>query len=181
MSFMQSHNDTMYRMMGWKCVPTHLSYGPRYRQQRRWMQDLLISKEALATYHPMQRRETYILLQGLLDAPNAFVNHVHRYAGFMTGRRTADMRMHRHSAALMIEIVYGHKVTGFDDEYVKIAERASTETIAAGSPGSSVLSLLVDFFPIRMCSSIFLNAILIQGSATLPAVASGFWFQGQDK
>lgn len=48
-----------------------------------------------------------------------------------------------------MEIVYGHRIRGWDDEYVVLAERALNGTVEAGSPGSSILSLLVDFFPIR--------------------------------
>ena len=45
----------------------------------------------------------------------------------------------------MLEITYGVRVTSLDDELVKIAERATVETVLAGSPGS----MLVDFFPVR--------------------------------
>lgn len=47
----------------------------------------------------------------------------------------------------MVEIIYGQRVSGLNDVYVEIAERASTETVEAGSPGASMLSLLMGFFP----------------------------------
>ena len=47
----------------------------------------------------------------------------------------------------MLEITYGVRVTSLDDELVKTVERATVETVLAGSPGS----MLVDFFPI--CAS----------------------------
>ena len=55
----------------------------------------------------------------------------------------------RYTAALIAEIVFGYRISSLNDEYVLLAENASTQTIMSGSPGSSVLSLLVDFFPIR--------------------------------
>ena len=48
----------------------------------------------------------------------------------------------------MLEIAYGVRVASLDDELVKVAERATVETVLAGSPGS----MLVDFFPIRASS-----------------------------
>ena len=49
----------------------------------------------------------------------------------------------------MLEITYGVRVTSLDDELVKTVERATVETVLAGSPGS----MLVDFFPIRASPS----------------------------
>ncbi len=60
----------------------------------------------------------------------------------------------RFTAALLMEIIYGHRVqSGTEDEYVELAERAATKTVLAGSPGSGILSLLVDFFPVCMWSA----------------------------
>ena len=50
---------------------------------------------------------------------------------------------------MITELTYGHRVYGLEDRFVTLADRAATETVLAGSPGSSVLGLLVDFFPIR--------------------------------
>ncbi len=55
---------------------------------------------------------------------------------------------YRFVAALLMEIVYGHKILSLEDEYVELAERAGTESVLVGSPGSGILSLLVDFFPV---------------------------------
>ena len=63
-------------------------------------------------------------------------------------------RISRHAAALVAEIVYGYQISGMNDEYVRLAEQATTETVEAGSPGSNVLGVLVDFFPIRMFPSL---------------------------
>ncbi|PSR70426.1 hypothetical protein PHLCEN_2v13677 [Hermanssonia centrifuga] len=118
-------------LLGWKCMPTQMQYGERYRKHRKWMQDTFLSKPVLLSYQPIQRREIYILLSRLSESPELFETHIR---GFV--------------AALLMEIVYGHKILSLEDEYVELAERAGTESVLVGSPGSGILSLLVDFFPV---------------------------------
>ncbi|KAL4245440.1 cytochrome P450 family protein [Abortiporus biennis] len=114
-------------LLGWEGVISHLSYTPQFRRQRRWIEAAFLNKESLSNYQPIQRRECYILLSGLLSSPDEFANHLTRFA-----------------ASIILEITYGHKVTGEDDSYIEIGETAASETTRAGSPGS----MLVDFFPI---------------------------------
>ncbi|OSD03845.1 cytochrome P450 [Trametes coccinea BRFM310] len=114
-------------LMGWDNVITHMPYGDRFRKHRRWMHEGLQSKEALLGYRPVQRRETYTLLAGLLETPADFASHIHRWA-----------------VGTIMEITYGHRIHSLDDEYVRIARAATVETVLAGSPGS----MLVDFFPV---------------------------------
>ncbi|PSR76828.1 hypothetical protein PHLCEN_2v8209 [Hermanssonia centrifuga] len=118
-------------LMGWGAVLTHLPYGEKFRKQRKWFQAAFQSKTALHAFQALQRRETYVLLTGLTDSSNAFRSHLKRYA-----------------AAIIVEIAYGHTVSSLEDEYIEIADRATTETVTAGTPGASILGLLVDFFPI---------------------------------
>ncbi|KAI0819811.1 cytochrome P450 [Trametes gibbosa] len=114
-------------LMGWDNVITHMPYGDRFRKHRRWMHDNFQTKDALLGYRPVQRRETYTMLAGLLESPAAFDEHIHRWA-----------------VGTIMEITYGHRIHSLDDEYVKLARDATVETVLAGSPGS----MLVDFFPI---------------------------------
>ena len=64
--------------MGWDNVITHMPYGDRFRKHRRWMHDHFQTKTALEGYRPIQRRETYTLLSGLLESPAAFLSHINR-------------------------------------------------------------------------------------------------------
>ena len=64
--------------MGWDNVITHMGYGERFRKHRRWMHDNFQTKPALRGYHPIQRRETYTLLAGLLESPVDFLAHINR-------------------------------------------------------------------------------------------------------
>ncbi|OBZ74906.1 O-methylsterigmatocystin oxidoreductase [Grifola frondosa] len=113
-------------LMGWDAVLAHMTYGDRSRKYRKWIHDALQAKAVLKSYYPLQRRESCVLLSGLFESPEAYVAHIRRFA-----------------AALVLEIAYGHRVTSLKDEYIRLAERATTATAEAGSPGS----MLVDFFP----------------------------------
>jgi len=103
-----------------------LPYGNRFRKTRRWIHDSF-SNSALLAYRARQRRETNVMLKGILARPNAFTSHFARFA-----------------AALIMDIAYGHVVTSDDDELVRLGERANFEIALAGSAGS----MIVDFFPI---------------------------------
>ena len=65
--------------MGWDKALNNLRYGEQFRLQRKWFQNAFTSKEVLASYRPIQRREAYTLLSGLCDSPELFMDHVKRY------------------------------------------------------------------------------------------------------
>lgn len=54
-----------------------LPYGERFRRSRRWIHDSF-STTALSTYHSRQRRETNVLLKGILARPTAFTSYIAR-------------------------------------------------------------------------------------------------------
>ncbi|KAI0753673.1 cytochrome P450 [Fomes fomentarius] len=104
-----------------------MPYGDRFRRHRKLIHDGIGSKSALQRYRPIQAREAHILLRNLFDTPEAFLEHLYRYA-----------------AATMLEITYGRRLNSMDDKLVQLAERA----IIAATEGGSAGSMLVDFFPI---------------------------------
>lgn len=111
-------------MMGWDASLPQLPYGPRFRKQRRLIQDHFI--KGVHSFRPTQLTEARILLRGLLETPDAFLQHIRRFA-----------------AGTIMKITYGHTVRSTDELYVRLAEEAGTDTVTVGSPGS----VLVDFFP----------------------------------
>ncbi|KAI0687448.1 cytochrome P450 [Cytidiella melzeri] len=118
-------------MMGWDCVVSHFCTGERFRKHRKWIQAGVQDKEVLRSYRHIQHREACTLLLGFVDTPEDFESHIKRYA-----------------AAIITEVAYGHRLTGIDDELLALADKATTETVRAGSPGSNPIGLLVEFFPI---------------------------------
>ncbi|OBZ68047.1 O-methylsterigmatocystin oxidoreductase [Grifola frondosa] len=120
-------------LMGWDSISSHMAYGDRSRKHRKWIHDAFQTKAVLESYYPLQRREASVLVSGLLESPEAYITHFRRQPNFLW-----------FAAALVVEITYGHRVTSLDDKYIGLAERATTATAEAGSPGS----MLVDFFPI---------------------------------
>ncbi|TCD62439.1 hypothetical protein EIP91_006901 [Steccherinum ochraceum] len=118
-------------LMGWDSTLTHLRFGDRFRKHRKWMQSAFSSRPALNSYRPLQRRESHIMLAGLLSDPDAYVRHFTRQVGpfFVLAFCLTD------------NTPWGRAES---DLYVHLAEKATTETVKAGSPAR----MLVDFFPI---------------------------------
>ncbi|KAH8100340.1 cytochrome P450 [Cristinia sonorae] len=114
-------------LMGWKSMLVHMRYGDNFRIARKWAHDAFSNKNALKSYIPLQHKETYTLLAGLVDSPQDMVAHFARF-----------------TAATITEITYGHAVTGNNDPYIHLADEAAGATVEAGSPAS----MLVDFIPI---------------------------------
>ncbi|KJA22148.1 hypothetical protein HYPSUDRAFT_139604 [Hypholoma sublateritium FD-334 SS-4] len=113
-------------LMGWSSASTHMRYGPRFRKHRRFINQVF-NQRAIAALRPLQEKEILVLLEGLRDTPADFVDHFRRYA-----------------AATILKITYGHDIVSVDDLFVRLAERAGTLTVEAGSPAAN----MVDFFPI---------------------------------
>ncbi|GLB44585.1 putative cytochrome p450 [Lyophyllum shimeji] len=113
-------------LMGWHSATTHTRYGPRFRKHRRFIQQIF-NQRASAAFHPIQQRQTLVLLDDLIRTPDLFVRHFKRFA-----------------AATIFPITYGLPITSVDDELVKLAEEAATLTVESGSPAAT----LVDFFPV---------------------------------
>ena len=132
--------------MGWDSSLPQLPYGPRFRKHRRLILDHF--NRAVHSFRPTQRDEAYILLRGLLETPDAFLQHIRRWSDShvpcaYNSRLTPQKRF---AAGTIMKITYGHTVRSTDELYVRLAEEAGTDTVTIGSPGS----VLVDFFPARM-------------------------------
>ncbi|KAF9478585.1 cytochrome P450 [Pholiota conissans] len=113
-------------LMGWSSASTHMRYGPRFRKHRRFINQAF-NQRAISAFRPLQEKEILVLLEGMQNNPNAFVDHIRRFA-----------------AATILKITYGHDIVSVDDLFVQLAERAGTLTVEAGSPAAN----MVDFFPI---------------------------------
>jgi cytochrome P450 len=61
--------------MGWDFNAGIMPYGPRWRKQRRLLQQMLRKGTSLA-YRPEQTRKVNDMLYGLLTSPEDFRDHV---------------------------------------------------------------------------------------------------------
>ena len=62
-----------------------------WRQQRKWFQQMLMSKSSVESYKPLQRREVNKLLLDLLRKPMDFQSHMKRYtARLFSSQHSAD-------------------------------------------------------------------------------------------
>ncbi|TCD69432.1 hypothetical protein EIP91_007557 [Steccherinum ochraceum] len=111
-------------MLGYKYELPFIRYGPRFRQIRKWFHDVFEVKAALHKYEPLQRREALVVLDNLLEKPEGYVAHFNR-------------------SSIILEVIYGHRVTSDNDRFMLRAREAIYALSHAGSPGSHV----VDFFP----------------------------------
>jgi len=70
--------ETINSSAGWGDGLVGMPYGDRSRKHRKWIYDAIGSMSALRNWHPMQRRETFILLSGLCENPEALGLHINR-------------------------------------------------------------------------------------------------------
>ncbi|RDB17677.1 O-methylsterigmatocystin oxidoreductase [Hypsizygus marmoreus] len=115
----------VFELMGWMRSLTFMGYGKLFQRHRRLLQGHLNSKKC-ETYHPIQARETRVLLQNLV------LNEEGR-----------DDFIRRFSTAIIMRVAYGHQITSDDDPYIDITEHASHALGNVGAPGSTP----VDYFP----------------------------------
>ncbi|THU94635.1 cytochrome P450, partial [Dendrothele bispora CBS 962.96] len=112
--------------MGWHNASTHVPYGPRFRRHRRFIQQTF-NKKAAWYLRGIQQEEVLTLLDGFMNTPEQYSQHIRRFA-----------------AATIMRVTYGKNVTSVEDPFVQLAERAGSLTVQSGTPGAS----LVDLFPI---------------------------------
>ncbi|KAI0267785.1 cytochrome P450 [Gloeopeniophorella convolvens] len=114
------------REMGWDRGLVLSRYGERFRSFRRLLHRFMGTRAAVSDHYQNIEREAHKYLQRLLDNPEGLIENL---------RRTAS--------AIVLDLVYGYKVKGENDELVQIAEVASLEFSHAASPGA----FLVDSLP----------------------------------
>lgn len=76
--FRLASTDVSYRM-GWDASLPLLQYGPRFHKQRRLITDHFTRD--LRSFRQIQRSEAYVFLLGLVETPDAFLQHIRRYCG----------------------------------------------------------------------------------------------------
>ncbi|KAH8116443.1 cytochrome P450 [Phellopilus nigrolimitatus] len=113
-------------MFNWRYMLSFLSYGDRFKTQRRLIQQYL-SPQAVTSLRPLQIEQVRILLKNLLNCPEEFRKHINQM-----------------SSASLVKFTYGHDIVSSEDKYVTLAIDTTYRATAAGIPGMTP----VDIFPI---------------------------------
>ncbi|EJD05107.1 cytochrome P450 [Fomitiporia mediterranea MF3/22] len=124
-SFSDRPNAPVFYLMGWELSLPILRYGPRFRKQRRMIQQYFGS-QAVSSFKPMQERETHKFLHHLATTPDDFLNHMHTFV-----------------ASVAVSAAYGHEVESCNDEYLDLVEHTIRLTASLSNVGTS----LIDVFP----------------------------------
>ena len=73
-------DDELNGSVEWYYASAWMGCNDVWRQQRKWFQQMLMSKASVESYQPLQRRQVNQLLLDLLDKPTDFQRHIRRYA-----------------------------------------------------------------------------------------------------
>jgi len=119
----------LFNRTGWKGGLLFVDYGRECVQQRKLLHTPL-AKQTIPTYRDIHEQETNSLLKGLLDTPHNF-----------------DRLLHRYSAAVLIDMTYGHQVRSFGDEYYEMAEVAEHMINTAIRPSLLDISPWFEYIP----------------------------------
>ncbi|EJD04870.1 cytochrome P450 [Fomitiporia mediterranea MF3/22] len=113
-------------LFGTEMLMPFITYGERFRAQRRLMQQHFNS-QAISSFRPLQSAQLSIYLKNLLMSPENFTNHTYRF-----------------TAGTLVMATYGHEVNSEDDIIARLAVDSAIRFIEGGTPGAT----LVDFIPI---------------------------------
>ena len=87
------------------------------------------------------------LLIILIPCTHTLIHHPSIHSSLST-----PLHLYRYAASILTHIAYGHTLTSLTDPLLLLADKATTETVRAGSPGSNPLGALVEFYPVCECS-----------------------------
>ncbi|KZT72683.1 cytochrome P450 [Daedalea quercina L-15889] len=121
------HMVMIGEIVGWTRIVSLHNYGPRFRETRRLLSQMLGSRDKVAALAPLLEAEEHRFLLRVFRDPDSLVAQVRKAAG-----------------AIILMLAYGYEVADGEDPYVAIVEKAMSEVSAAATPAA----FLVDFFPI---------------------------------
>ncbi|EPS94406.1 hypothetical protein FOMPIDRAFT_62440 [Fomitopsis schrenkii] len=116
---------TFVEMLGWYPTLLALPYGPSMRKLRRWVTAAYGEQKEIQGIDILRQRETCIFISGLMATPENRVLHIKRYL-----------------AALIVESLYGHRITSLDDPCMMLMDSAAEATTATGTTGGTLADML---------------------------------------
>lgn len=97
--------------MGWDWLFSTIPYGPWWKRHRTLFHQYF-NANTTPDHHPVQAKETYVMLQNLAESPDNLPYHVRRLSHFIPCSASVVLNRfcHRTSAAIVMKIMYGHQV-----------------------------------------------------------------------
>ncbi|KAH9950494.1 cytochrome P450 [Amylocystis lapponica] len=120
------HRTMVNELMGWDWLFSTLQYGSWWRKHRTLFHHYFNANNT-SDYHPVQLKETHVMLRNLAETPENLHYHIRRNA-----------------AAIVMKICYGHEVAPEGDLYVTLADKALASLAQCGIFGT----FLVDYIPL---------------------------------
>ncbi|KAM5539706.1 hypothetical protein V8D89_006519 [Ganoderma adspersum] len=119
-------SSVMADLSGGSWILLLLPYGQGWRQGRKVLHRFF-DPTAVSQFHSAQERHTRVLLDSLLETPDAFIDHLHSFVG-----------------ATIMDITYGLDVAGADNRFIGLLANFAEAFQSAFSPGK----YLVEMFPV---------------------------------
>ncbi|KAJ8517792.1 hypothetical protein ONZ45_g5071 [Pleurotus djamor] len=130
-------------LMGFGFLFSGLPYNSWYKQHRTMFHKYFQAK-TVSDYHAIQLKHTHILLRNLQHDWARLDHHIRRQVLELYLFNSQVELRRRTTAAIVLEICYGHHVAEQGDEYVSLADQALTGIAQSGNFGT----YMVDYIPI---------------------------------
>ncbi|KAK0501150.1 cytochrome P450 [Armillaria luteobubalina] len=123
-------------LVGWKNSTIFMSYGTRFRNDRRLTHQLFGNSVNMMRFLSMLEKETHRSLKDILNEPEGLSEHIRKAAG-----------------AIILQISYGYVTQDKNDPFVELAERTMNQFALAASSGGFLANLIPmlinipDWFP----------------------------------
>ncbi|KAK0185241.1 cytochrome P450 [Armillaria mellea] len=114
-------------LVGWKNSTIFMSYGTRFRNDRRLAHQLFGNSVNIKQFLPMLETETRRSLKGIFSEPGGLSEHIRKTAG-----------------AIILRISYGYLTQEKNDPFVELAERTMNQFSLATASG---VTRVPDWFP----------------------------------
>ncbi|KAK0234250.1 cytochrome P450 [Armillaria fumosa] len=112
-------------LVGWKNSTIFMSYGTRFRNDRRLVHQLFGNSVNMKRFLPMLEKETHRSLKDILNEPEGLSEHIRKAAG-----------------AIILRISYGYVTQEKNDPFVELAERTMNQFALAASSGGFLANLI---------------------------------------
>lgn len=146
-------------LVGAKHMVPFVSYGPRYKAQRKFT-TMALGPSAIPSYHSLISKETQRFLARIIDQPKDYEQCIRLYAGTLT-----------------LSVLYGYEVKGRNDEVLALAEECmdflTNEVMSGGGIWPVDIFPFLQYLPLWMPGSEFLKKakkwkVLLQKSVDVP-------------